>query len=65
MLWHDQNARRLHAAEHVERLRRDAARAAGPAPRHRRRARRWLPLAAGLELAERARRWAAHAQPEL
>jgi len=64
MHWNNQDARRLQAAERIERLRRDA-RGAGPAQRHRRRARRRLPLAAGLELAERARRWAAHAQPEL
>jgi len=61
MLWYDHNARRLHAAEHVERLRRDAH-AAAPAQRHRRWARRQLRPAAGLELVERARR-AAHPQP--
>jgi hypothetical protein len=57
MLWYDLNARRLQAAEHAERLAADARRA-NPARKHRRWVRRRLPLAAGLELAERARRWA-------
>jgi hypothetical protein len=64
MYWNNQDVRRLQSAEYVQRLRRDA-RGVGPAQRQRRRARRQLPLAAGLELAQRARRWAAHAQPEL
>jgi hypothetical protein len=64
MYWNNQDVRRLQGAEYVQRLRRDA-RGAGPAKRQRRRARLQLPLAAGLELAQRARRWAAHAQPEL
>ncbi len=61
MLCHDIDTRRLLAAEHAQRLAEDA-RAAGAARRHRRRARRQLPLAAGLELADRARRWATRPQ---
>ena len=60
---YDLHARRLLAAEHAERLAHDW-RAAAAARRHRRRALRQLPLAAGLELAERARRWAARPQPQ-
>jgi hypothetical protein len=65
MHWYDLNARRLAAAEHAERL---AADAAGPG-RGRSRRRRWalrqLQLAAGLDLAARARHAAAHPQAGL
>jgi len=64
MYWNNQDVRRLQCAEYVQRLHRDA-RGVGLARRQRRRNRRHLPLAAGLELAQRARRWAAHAEPGL
>jgi hypothetical protein len=64
MYWNNQDVRRLQRVEYAQRLHRDA-RGVGPAQRQRRRVRRQLPLAAGLDLAQRARRWAAHAQPEL
>ena len=60
MLSYDSEARRLQAAERSERLADDYARA--NARSYRRRLRRQLPLAAGLELAERARRWATRPQ---
>jgi hypothetical protein len=53
--------RRHVAAERVERLADDYARASA---RRRRRRARWLPLAAGLELAERAKRRAQRPQLE-
>jgi hypothetical protein len=61
MMSYDSEARRMEAAARMERLADDYARA--NARSYRRRRRRQLPLAAGLELAERARRWAS--RPEL
>ena len=56
-MYYDQIARSQIAAERIERIADDYARA--NARRSRRRSRRLLLLAAGLELAGRARRWAA------
>jgi hypothetical protein len=61
MMSYDSEARLLQAAERSERLADDYARA--NVRRYRRRRRRQLALAAGLELAQRARRWAS--RPEL
>jgi hypothetical protein len=60
MMSYDSEARRRLAADRAERLADDYARA--NARTYRRRRRRQLPLAAGLELAERARRWASRPQ---
>lgn len=56
MTSYDSEARRMEAAARTERLADDYARA--NARSYRRRRRRQLRLAAGMELAERARRWA-------
>jgi hypothetical protein len=60
---YDVEVRRQVAAERVERLADDYARASARRRRRRRRA-RWLPLAAGLELADRAKRRAQRPQLE-
>lgn len=60
MMSYDSEARRRLAADRAERLADDYARANARSDRRRRRRR--LPLAAGLELAERARRWASRPQ---
>lgn len=57
---YDSEARRMEAAARVERQADDYARA--NARSYRRRRRRQLPLVAGLELAERARRWVSRPQ---
>lgn len=59
---YDQIIRGEIAIERIERIA-DACSRAGAQRRDRRRARRHVPWAAGLELAGRARRWAA--KPEL
>jgi hypothetical protein len=58
---YEQTIRGQIAAERIERIA-DACTKANMQRRDRRRARRYLPLAAGLELADRARRWAARPQ---
>ena len=56
-MYYDQIIRGEIAAERIERIA-DACAKASAWRRARRRARRQLPLAAGLGIAERARRWA-------
>ena len=60
-MYYEQIIRGQIAHERIERIA-DACAKANIQRRARRQARRRLPLAAGLELAERARRWAAGPQ---
>jgi hypothetical protein len=62
MLYYDHDVRRQVAADRMQRVADDYARA--NARRARARARRRLPLAGGMELVARAKRWALRPQPE-
>ncbi len=62
MLYYDQDVRRQVAVDRMDRLAEDYARSSSR--RSRRRARRRLPLAGGMELVERAKRWAQRPQYE-
>ena len=62
MLYYDQDVRRQVAADRMDRLADDYARASSR--RSRQRARRRLPLAGGMDLVARAKRWAQRPQYE-
>jgi hypothetical protein len=61
MINYDHHIRRQIAAERIDRIADDYARA--NARRARQRARRRLPLAGGMELVARAKRWGLRPQP--